>query len=110
MKRREFVGGVLGGLLLPSSRPPVFPSLRRAGWLLIPMDDSQSDHLKAYGLTFRVLERGGKAEWFLNYRSGSFLLPGNPDTQREAAIAGVSAIPIDDGQVAQIRAELAKGN
>ena len=34
------------------------------------MDDAQTDHLKAYGLTFRLLERGGRAEWFLNYRSG----------------------------------------
>jgi hypothetical protein len=74
------------------------------------MDEVQSDHLKAYGVTFRVLERGGKAEWFLNYRNGSFLLPGDPATVRDATIAGVSAVPLDDGQVAEIRAELAQGN
>ena len=39
------------------------------------MDDAQTNHLKAYGLTFWVLEQGGKAEWLLNYRGGSFLLP-----------------------------------
>jgi hypothetical protein len=74
------------------------------------MDESQNDHLKAYGLTFRVLERGGKAEWFLNYRSGSFLLPGDAGTAREAAIAGVSVIPVDDGQVGEIKAAISQGN
>ncbi len=39
------------------------------------MDDSQTDHLKAYGVAYRLLQRGGRAEWFLNYRDGSFLLP-----------------------------------
>ncbi len=98
--------GLLGGQAVGRSggRYP------QAGWLLVPMDDAQSDHLKAYGVTFRVLERGGRAEWFLNYRNGAFLLPGDPATQREAAIAGVSVIPIDDGQVADIRAELGRGN
>ena len=46
------------------------------------MDDGQADHLKAYGVTYRVLERGGRAEWLLNYRNGSFLLPGDPIVQR----------------------------
>ena len=74
------------------------------------MDESQNDHLKAYGLTFRVLERGGKAEWFLNYRSGAFLLPGDAATAREAAIAGVTVAAVDDGQVAEIKAQIAQGN
>ena len=52
------------------------------------MDDAQADHLKAYGLAFRVLERGGRAEWFLNYRGGSFLLPADGATARDAALAG----------------------
>jgi hypothetical protein len=43
--------------------------------LLVPMDDSQTNHLKAYGLTFWVLGRGAPCEWLLNYRGGSFLLP-----------------------------------
>ena len=43
--------------------------------LLVPMDDAQQNHLKAYGLTFFALKAGDKAEWFLNYRGGSFLLP-----------------------------------
>jgi len=29
------------------------------------MDDSQSDHLKAYGVTYRVIQAGLQAEWLL---------------------------------------------
>ena len=39
------------------------------------MDDDQGNHLKAYGLTFNALRDGNKAEWFINYRGGAFLLP-----------------------------------
>jgi hypothetical protein len=108
MRRREFVGSLVGGWT--AGRLDGWKLPTRASWLLVPMDEVQSDHLKAYGVTFRVLERGGKAEWFLNYRNGSFLLPGDPATARDASIAGVSAVPLDDGQVAEIRAELAQGN
>ena len=74
------------------------------------MDDAQTDHLKAYGLAYRALERGGKAEWFLNYRSGAFLLPADAGTARDAALAGVLVEPLDDGQLVQIRGELQGGN
>jgi hypothetical protein len=74
------------------------------------MDDAQSDHLKAYGLAFRMLERGGRAEWFLNYRGGSFLLPADPATTRDAALAGISTEPLDDGALVRIRGEIAGGN
>ena len=40
--------------------------------LLIYMDLKQTDHLKAYGITFNALEKGQKADWLLNYRGGSF--------------------------------------
>ncbi|MBA3346148.1 MAG: asparagine synthetase B [Gemmatimonadales bacterium] len=74
------------------------------------MDDAQADHLKAYGLTFRLLERGGRAEWFLNYRNGSFLLPADAATARDAALAGVTTEPLDDGRLVQIRGQLQEGN
>jgi hypothetical protein len=111
MKRRAFVHAGAAGLLGARGLGATLPGLaRRASWLLVPMDEAQNDHLKAYGLTYRVLTRGARAEWFLNYRSGSFLLPGDAATAREAAIAGVSVTALDDGQVAEIRAELAQGN
>jgi hypothetical protein len=48
--------------------------MTKAQALLIPMDDAQSDHLKAYGITFWHLKRGQTADWLLNYRGGSFLM------------------------------------
>jgi hypothetical protein len=74
------------------------------------MDDAQRNHLKAYGVTFQALKTGQKAEWFLNYRGGAFLLPDVPDLRRRAALDGVSVEPVGDAAVSAIRAELAGGN
>jgi hypothetical protein len=89
------------GIRLPGAAAP---------WLLAPMDDAQSDHLKAYGVAFRVLERAGRAEWFLNYRGGSFLLPADAATIRDAALAGVTTEPMDDATLVQLRGEIQSGN
>mgnify|MGYP003335611643 FL=1 len=78
--------------------------------LLVPMDDAQANHLKAYGLTFSVLERGGSCEWLLNYRGGSFLLPEDAATVREANIRGVTATPISGAEESRIRAQIADEN
>ena len=82
----------------------------RAQHLLVPMDDRQQNHLKAYGLTFGSLQAGQKAEWLLNYRGGSFLLPDLPDVRRRAALAGVSVEPANAAAVQAIRGEMAGGN
>ncbi len=42
-------------------------------YILIPMDDVQTDHLKAYGVVYRALQRGIDFDWLLNYRGGSFM-------------------------------------
>jgi len=78
--------------------------------LLVPMDDAQANHLKAYGLTFWVLERGVKCEWLLNYRGGSFLLPEDAATIREANIRGVTSQPISGADEAKLRATIADEN
>jgi hypothetical protein len=46
--------------------------LQAQGMILIPMDENQTNHMKAYGITYRVLERKVEAYWLLNYRGGSF--------------------------------------
>ena len=121
MRRRDFVGAV-GAMLLggPADRRTggrltgwsTSPSVRRfAGpTLLIPMDEAQSDHLKAYGITYRVIKRGGSAEWLLNYRGGSFFVPADPMTQREAALAGIRLEPVNDAQIVDIRGTIAAAN
>ncbi len=78
--------------------------------LLVPMDDVQQNHLKAYGLTYNSLSRGMRGEWLLNYRGGSFLLPDVEDVRRRAALDGVTVEPLDDGSLGAVRAEIAGGN
>ena len=109
MKRRQFLQAAGIGVAA-LSRPPRLAWAHAGGWLLIPMDDAQTDHLKAYGVAFRVLERGERGEWLLNYRGGSFLLPGDAATARDAALAGVAVEPIGDGGVTDLRAEIQQAN
>jgi hypothetical protein len=78
--------------------------------LLVPMDDGQTDHLKAYGLTYFAIKTGIQAEWLLNYRGGAFLLPDVPELRRRAALDGIATEPIDDAQLAAIRHDMAGGN
>ena len=78
--------------------------------LLVPMDDAQRNHLRAYGLVYGALKDGQKAEWLLNYRGGAFFLPDLPELRRRAALAGVSVEPEDATQVADVRREVAGGN
>jgi hypothetical protein len=77
---------------------------------LIPMDDAQSDHLKAYGVVYRALKRGGSGEWLLNYRDGSFLLGADQPTERDAALAGVRMERVGEGDVVAIRGAIADAN
>jgi hypothetical protein len=88
----------------------VLPMAVRAQRLLVPMDDSQSDHLKAYGLTYHAIKAGASAEWLLNYRGGSFLLADTPEIRREAGLDGVSYEPVNDSRLADIRSEIAANN
>lgn len=81
-----------------------------AQYLLAPMDNAQSNHLKAYGLAYWTLQRGETVEWLLNYRGGSFLLPDGETVRREAALRGVSVEPLGAGRLAAIRAEVESSN
>jgi hypothetical protein len=83
-----------------------------ASWasLLCPMDVKQTDHLRAYGLAYWVLQRGEKVDWLLNYRGGSFLLPDDAEVSREANIRGVAVEPISGSDEAQIMATIENEN
>ncbi len=79
-----------------------------ASYILIPMDNTQKNHLKAYGITYWVLENGVEAQWLLNYRGGSFLIQNSSDIQTECAIRGVSLEVISDAQAGAILSEISK--
>ncbi len=70
--------------------------------LLIPMDESQTDHLKAYGVIFKALDLGYKAQWLLNYQGGSFLIDYNDEILNLCLLMGVSYERASSGQVADI--------
>lgn len=78
--------------------------------LLVPMDDKQTDHLRAYGLVFWALSQGQTGEWLLNYRGGSFLLPEDAGISREANVRGVAFETMGAGDEAAMRAEIADNN
>lgn len=79
----------------------------RASELLIPMDLSQTNHLKAYGIAFWVLKQGVAVDWLLNYRGGSFAVPFASQIESECKIRGVSYEVIADGQYSAILTEIA---
>ena len=58
--------------------------------ILIPMDQTQKNHLKAYGTAFWTLNNGINVEWILNYRGGSFMVDSYPEVEKECRIRGVS--------------------
>lgn len=59
--------------------------------ILIPMDASQTNHLKAYGIIFNNLQEGNSAEWLLNYRGGSFLTDYTDELLRTCRLKNVNA-------------------
>jgi len=81
-----------------------------SGKLLIPMDLSQTNHLKAYGIAYHALARGEKVEWLLNYRGGSFLVESSKESAKECLLAGVRLVEVDIGAEAAIRATIEESN
>ena len=78
-----------------------------ASYILLPMDEnSQKNHLKAYGITYWVIEQGVETFWLLNYRGGSFAFVYAPTLEKECKTRGVSFEVIADAQFAAIREEI----
>ncbi len=78
--------------------------------ILIPMDITQTDHLKAYGVTYWALSEGWIADWLLNYRGGSFMLPYSEKIILKCRLEGVAFEVIDAVTAAQIYAEVQDPN
>jgi len=74
--------------------------------VLVPMDEIQSDHLKAYGLVYWALQRGEPVDWLLNYRGGSFLMSDFQGLSHELALRGISYESLIGTSVAQLVAEV----
>ncbi len=74
----------------------------KAAYILIPMDENQSNHLKAYGIAYWILTKDVNVDWMLNYRGGSFMVKHLQVFENECVIRGVSYEVISDAQANDI--------
>ncbi len=81
-----------------------------AARVLIPMDLSQTDHLKAYGVAYHALQHGMKVEWLLNYRGGSFMTEESEDVVQDCLIAGVAYTIVGGAEASAIYDEIENAN
>jgi hypothetical protein len=78
-----------------------------AGKIFIPMDDKgQTNHLKAYGVAYTLMQNGIKVEWLLNYQGGSFVMDDDPLVEQLCKQRGVSCWKITNKKYAQISKEI----
>lgn len=74
----------------------------QAAYILIPMDESQSNHLKAYGIAYWILTKEVEVDWMLNYKGGSFMVKHLQAFENECIIRGVSYQVISDAEANDI--------
>ncbi len=82
----------------------------QAAHILLPMDESQRNHLKAYGIAYWVLSQGGEVDWLLNYKGGSFAFEHTQAFESELVIRGVSYSVISGAQYNQVLSEINNPN
>ncbi|MEP3388682.1 MAG: asparagine synthetase B [Reichenbachiella sp.] len=75
--------------------------------ILLPMDNTQANHLKAYGIAYWVLQNEIKVDWLLNYKGGAFMFKYYQNFENELIIRGVSYLVISDAQANGILSEIA---
>ena len=68
--------------------------------------EGQKNHLKAYGITYWVLNKQQNVKWLLNYRGGSFLIPFIDSVEKECLIRGVSYEVISSEKAESILKEI----
>jgi hypothetical protein len=100
----------LSAFLLAALLLAVAGSARAERYLLIPMDLTQTNHLRAYGVAFHSLQAGEKVNWLLNYRGGSFLMRDSQRVRLDARLLGVLFEPASEADVAAIRQTVAQEN
>jgi hypothetical protein len=78
-----------------------------ANYIFIPMDEKQTNHLKAYGIAYWILKMDDQVDWLLNYRGGSFMCKYHAKIQNELVVRGVGYDIISDAQANAIITEIA---
>lgn len=84
-------------------------SLRvNAAYLVIPMDETQKNHLKAYGVAYKALTMEYGVDWMLNYKGGAFSMRASEEMENLCRLRGVSYYMVSDEQYGGIVAEIAQ--
>lgn len=78
--------------------------------IMIPMDQAQNDHLKAYGIAYYSLTKNINVEWLLNYRGGTFLFDENKLIISECKIRGVSFEKINTSDLVSLYSTIDQNN
>ena len=78
-----------------------------SAFILIPMEETQKNHLKAYGIAYLSLQNDVQVDWLLNYNGGSFLIKHYPEIEKECIIRGVSYQIIANAQSTEILRNIA---
>jgi len=82
--------------------------IAKANQILIPMDESQKNHLKSYGIAFWLLDKQKtEVTWLLNYRGGSFMSPYTPSLETECKTRGISFDVISNAEANGIESTIA---
>ncbi|CAA9222990.1 MAG: FIG00907450: hypothetical protein [uncultured Adhaeribacter sp.] len=81
-----------------------------AAQVLVAMDETQKNHLKAYGVAYWILQQQQEVDWLLNYRGGSFSYRHTPTVENELRVRGVSYEVISDAQYNVILNQIAAPN
>ena len=74
--------------------------------LLVPMDETQTDHLKAYGAIYGALDAGQKVDWLLNYRGVAFLTRAPTAVTQELRTRGVTFKTVGGATASKIIAKV----
>ena len=72
------------------------------------MDETQKNHLKAYGIAYWILQHDFEVSWLLNYKGGSYMFKYNKLFEDECLIRDVSFKVIADVQSTAILQEIAQ--
>ena len=80
----------------------------KASYILIPMNNTQTNHLKAYGIAYMSIDKNIPVDWLLNYEGGSFLIKYHNTIEKECNIRGVLFNIIADIQSTEILRSIVK--
>lgn len=103
MHHKTYILGMFSKTILLIALLLLLTSVSQASSILVPMDRSQKNHLRAYGVVFQLLQNGDVVNWLLNYRGGSFLIDNEDLGRRLALTNGVSFSPVSDAEIKAIK-------